>query len=172
MVLERPKKLVVLGVDPGFADTGFGVVSSDGQKLKTLDFGSLKTKASLEFGQRLLFINEGINKLIAKYHPDCLVVEQLFFCKNITTAIKVGQARGVIILAAAKCKIPVMEFTPLQIKQALTGYGAATKNQVGQMVKIILSLNSIPQPDDAADALAMAICGINSYQLRRINEKN
>ncbi|PIZ98510.1 MAG: crossover junction endodeoxyribonuclease RuvC [Candidatus Komeilibacteria bacterium CG_4_10_14_0_2_um_filter_37_10] len=168
MVWERPKKLVVLGIDPGFADTGFGVVSSSDNKMKAMAFGSLKTKVNLDFGQRLLIIETGINKLIQQYQPDCLVVEQLFFCKNVTTALKVGQARGVVLLAAARMNLPVMEFTPLQVKQGLTGYGAASKNQVGQMVKLLLALDKVPQPDDAADALAMAICGIHSYKLKKI----
>ncbi len=161
------KNIKILGIDPGFADTGFGVVARAGQTLEALDYGSIKTAPRQAFEQRLRYIYEQVISLIKNYQPDYLAIEQLFFYKNITTAIRVSQARGVVLLAAAQNQIPLYEYTPLQVKQALTGYGAAGKNQVGQMVKVVLHLKSVPRPDDAADALAIAICCANGLKLNQ-----
>jgi len=157
-----PKKQIILGIDPGLADTGFGIILKEGQSLKMITCGSIKTKPQTEFMDRLKTINGELKKIIKKYKPEVAAVEQLFFCKNAKTALLVGQARGVCLMTIAEAKILFTEFTPLQIKQALTGYGKADKHQVGQMVKFFLNLKSIPKPDDAADALAVAITCANT----------
>ncbi len=154
--------VTILGIDPGLADTGYGIITSQSGKLICLDYGSIKTKANSELIDRLEIINAELNKLIKKYRPDCLAVEQIFFCKNVKTALLVGQARGVILFTAKQNKLPAVEFTPLQIKQAVSGYGQAGKEQVQKMVKLLLNLKELPTPDDAADALAVAICAANS----------
>ncbi|MBT3690174.1 crossover junction endodeoxyribonuclease RuvC [bacterium] len=156
------KKQIILGIDPGLADTGFGVISKEGQTLTMLDCGSIKTKPQTEFMDRLKIINFELKKIIKKHKPDIAAVEELFFCKNAKTALLVGQARGVCLLTIAEAKIEFTEFTPLQIKQAITGYGKADKNQVGQMVKFFLNLKEVPKPDDAADALGAAITCANT----------
>lgn len=154
---------VILGIDPGLADTGFGVIKKEKNKeLACLSYGTIKTPAGEAMAERLAIINKKLNILIKKYKPDLFGVEQLFFCKNIKTALAVGQARGVIILSAAQNKIPLAEFTPLEVKQAVAAYGHAGKEQVQKMVKILLNLSEMPRPDDAADALAIAICAANS----------
>lgn len=153
---------IILGIDPGIADTGYGLVKSESGELICINFGSIKTSAKLELIDRLEMIGKKLTRIIKKYKPDLMAVEQLFFCRNVKTALIVGQARGVIMLTAKQNKIPVSEYTPLQVKQAVSGYGQATKQQVQRMVKVLLSLKEIPQPDDAADALAIAICAINS----------
>lgn len=155
-------KTIILGIDPGLANTGFGVIVKDKTKLQMLDFGTIKTKAGLPDQQRLREIHQGLTQLIKKYHPATLAVEKLFFCKNVKTAIAVGQARGVIILTAGENNLQVVEFTPLQVKQALTSYGRASKQQIKVMVKVLLNLPTAPKSDDAADALAVAICCANS----------
>jgi crossover junction endodeoxyribonuclease RuvC len=159
---RSPTSLIILGIDPGLADAGFGVIKKRGRELTTLDYGNIKTKAGVSDQNRLAEIEEALTKIIKKYRPDIMGVEKLFFCKNVKTAIAVGQARGVIMLCGGQNNLKVMEFTPLQVKQALTGYGQADKNQIQQMVKIILNLKQIPRPDDAADALAIAICCAHS----------
>ena len=154
---------VILGIDPGIADTGFGIIKQDkAGNLICLDYGSIKTKASLELADRLEIINKELGNIIKKYKPGLIAVEQLFFCKNVKTALVVGQARGVILLTAKQNKIPLTEFTPLQVKQAVAAYGQASKMQVQKMVKILLDLKELPRPDDAADALAIAICALNT----------
>lgn len=156
------QQIKIIGIDPGFADMGFGVVTCNDSKLTCLDYGSIKTSKTISLSERLLKLEQGLQKIIEKHQPDKASVEQLFFCNNTKTAIAVGQARGVILLTLIKNKIPLVECTPLQVKQAVTGYGKADKKQVQQMVKIILGLKEIPRPDDAADALAMAVCGANN----------
>lgn len=148
----------ILGLDPGLADTGFGLILKEGNQIKFLTAGSIKTSKNKDFPLRLEEISRSINILIKKYSPDLVAVEKLFFAKNVKTALDVGQARGVTLLAIEQAKIDLLEFTPLQVKQAVCSNGRATKNQVGLMVKAILNLKSVPQPDDAADALAVAIC--------------
>lgn len=159
---KSKKSLIILGVDPGLADTGFGLVLQEGNRLKMINYGTIKTKVKSPIEVRLKKIYYSLNKLIKKFKPKIIGVEKLFFCKNSKTAMAVGQARGVILLSAAQNNLAVKEFTPLEIKLALTSYGRAEKNQVQQMVRAILSLKQIPKPDDAADALAIAICCANS----------
>ncbi|MCG2700891.1 MAG: crossover junction endodeoxyribonuclease RuvC [Candidatus Falkowbacteria bacterium] len=150
---------IILGIDPGIADTGYGVIlKNKSGDLSCVDYGSIKTLAKTGMPERLEIINKELNKIIKKHRPNLIAIEQLFFCNNAKTAIVVGQARGVAILTARQNKIPVTEFTPLQVKQAVSTYGKASKTQVQKMVKLILNLKEIPKPDDAADALAIAIC--------------
>ncbi len=139
--------------------------------MKCLDYGVIKTGQEDEFIQRLKYLSKDLKSIIKKYQPDLVAVEELFFFKNVKTALKVGQARGVILLTAVEAGKEVVEFTPLQIKQAITGYGRAEKGQMQQMVKALLNLKQIPKPDDAADALATAICAANSYKLKVESKK-
>lgn len=152
---------IILGLDPGIADTGFGVVKYDHGVLSCLGYGSIKTEAGTDLSCRLDIIYQELEKLIKKYQPNLVAVEQLFFNKNTKTALIVAQARGVLLLKIKQHKLKVIEFTPGQVKQAVCAYGQASKNQVQKMVKIILKLEELPQPDDAADALAIAICSSN-----------
>ena len=154
-MLSKPR--IILGLDPGLADTGFGVISVVGNQLTFMDAGSIQTAKQIAFTKRLESIFLDINKIIKKYQPVLVAVEKLYFARNVTTALSVGEARGVILLAIQQNNKELLEFTPLQIKQALTTSGQASKKQVGQMVKAILKLAIIPQPDDVADALAIAI---------------
>lgn len=156
--------MIILAIDPGTATTGFGVVEYKGNRFKIKDYGVVLTEAKLATESRLQRIYEQLNYLITIHRPDHFVVEQLFFNSNVRTAIAVGQARGVCLLVAANGGVPVAEYTPLQVKQAVVGYGRADKAQVQQMVKAILNLEKIPKPDDAADALALAICHAHSYR--------
>ncbi len=151
--------MIILGIDPGLATMGYALIKvlSNGQPA-VIDYGCIETKKSQTFPERLLIIYCDLKKIIEKYHPDKVSIESVYFAKNAKTAIKVGEARGVAVLAAAESKKPVFEFTPLQVKQALTGYGQASKQQIQKMVKTILNLKDIPKPDDAADALAIALC--------------
>lgn len=155
--------MITLGIDPGIADTGWGAVEDKGGKLKCLGYGSIKTKAGLETGDRLVLIAAELKKIIKKFAPNLVAIEELFFAKNVKTAMVVGQARGVAVLTIRQAGLPMLEFKPAQVKQAVSAYGAADKQQVQKMVKLILGLKEIPRPDDAADALAVAICGINSH---------
>lgn len=162
--------MVIIGIDPGYAITGFGVIEYKNNKFKVLDFGVISTKSDMPFEKRLLTISEELEKLFAKYSPESMAIEELFFARNTTTALGTAHARGVAILCGAKTCIDVYEYTPLQVKVAVSGYGRADKNQVAQMVKILLNLKEIAKPDDASDALAVAIChahtGLNkSYQV-------
>ena len=153
---------ILLGIDPGIADTGYGVIKKeDTGKIICLDYGSIKTKAGCELADRLVVLNLELKNIINKHKPDIIAVEQLFFCKNVKTALTVGQARGVILLTSRQSGTPIVEFTPLQIKQAVSTYGKASKLQVQKMVKLLLNLDEIPKPDDAADALAAGICALN-----------
>ncbi|MFA6594280.1 MAG: crossover junction endodeoxyribonuclease RuvC [Candidatus Buchananbacteria bacterium] len=168
MVKNSPH--IILGIDPGIADTGFGVIEENHGQLKLLAYGSIKTNKKEELSLRLLDLQRQLSAVINQYQPELAVVEQLFFCANVKTALIVGQARGIILLTLAQHKIQLVELTPLQVKQGLTGYGQADKKQIQQMVKIILNLKIIPRPDDAADALAMAVCGAGINNLNsRIN---
>lgn len=155
----------ILGIDPGFAIVGVGIIEYKGNKFRVLDYYAVTTKAHTPIEERLQAIYDGINDAIAKYKPDFMAVEELFFNNNAKTAIQVGQARGVILLSAVNNSVPVYEYTPLQVKQAVVGYGRAQKNQIQQMVKAILSLSEIPKPDDVADALAIAVCHAHSYKM-------
>lgn len=153
--------MTILGIDPGTAAMGYGLIKKD-KKLNAITYGCIKTSADLSTPERLNKLYQELNLLIRKYKPDIVAVEDIFFFKNLKTVIKVSQARGVILLTAAKKKIKIMEFTPLQVKQAVACYGRADKVQVQKMVKTLLGLKYIPKPDDAADALAVAICCANT----------
>jgi crossover junction endodeoxyribonuclease RuvC len=153
------KTTTVLGIDPGFAITGYGIVEHNKQKVTAIAQGAIMSKPSVPYDQRLKKIFTGLTDIIKKYKPDVMAIEKLFFAANTTTAMRVSEARGVAILAAGIAGIPVREFTPLQIKQAITGDGRADKSQMQRMVKVLLGLPAIPQPDDIADALAIGICG-------------
>lgn len=157
--------MIILGLDPGTATTGYGIIENRKGRLKVKSYGCIKTRPDLSTAERLKITHQQLRQLIKKYKPDKIAVEDIFFFKNLKTAIKVSQARGVILLAAAQMKIPCFEYTPLQIKQTVTSYGRADKNQIQQMVKALLRLKKIPQPDDAADALAVAICCAHSASL-------
>ena len=165
-LLIHNMRYTILGIDPGIADTGYGIIQKDKSgNLSCIDYGSIKTMAKTEMSRRLEIINKELNIIIKEYKPDLIAIEQLFFCNNAKTAIIVGQARGVAMFTARQNKIPIIEFTPLQVKQAVSAYGKAPKMQVQKMVKLLLNLEEIPKPDDAADALAIAICAINSRKL-------
>jgi len=157
--------MIIMGIDPGFAITGYGIVKYEGNKFSVLDYGVITTEASMELPRRLLILNNGLEDLIRMYQPAAISVEELFFNKNIKTALNVGHGRGVALLAAAKSGVGVYEYTPLQVKQAVVGYGRADKQQMQHMVKLILNLREIPKPDDAADALAVAVCHGHSYRM-------
>ncbi|HPI67066.1 MAG TPA: crossover junction endodeoxyribonuclease RuvC [bacterium] len=155
--MKKDEPQIILGLDPGYALTGWGVLKKEGQKLALIEAGCFTSDKSLPHPERLWQLSQKINALIKKYQPNLLAIEELFFFKNLKTALKVAEARGVILAAAHSQKIPIQEFTPLQIKQALVGYGRADKNQIQQMVKVVLNLKKIITPDDAADAVAVAI---------------
>ncbi len=148
----------ILGIDPGTGIVGFGVVESAAGKIKMLDAGVIRTPVNQQDSLRLKTIYEGISGIIKQNKPDIMAVERLFFARNVTTAMSVSQARGVVLLCGEQNNLPVFEYTPQQIKQAVTGYGKAEKYQVQEMVKTLLKLKEVPKPDDCADALAAAIC--------------
>jgi len=161
----------ILGIDPGIAIVGFGFIDKIGSKLTPVQYGSIQTEAHTDPAVRLKDVYEATTQLIEKYKPDALAIEKLFFNRNVTTAFTVAQARGVIILAGVQAGLPVAEYTPLQVKQAVVGYGKAEKHQVQEMVKIFLKLAKVPKPDDVADALAVAICHAHSSAMQtKINE--
>lgn len=157
----------ILGIDPGYAILGYGVLDMAGNSFKTVAYGSILTDSKTEMPDRLCALYDGLTEIIEKYKPDEASIEELFFNNNAKTAILVGEARGVAVLACAKQGLPVSEYTPLQIKQALVGYGRADKKQVQAMVKAILHLDEVPKPDDTADAIAAAICHGHSGGKRR-----
>ncbi len=148
----------ILGIDPGIAIVGFGIIEYDNVKFKVIDYGAITSPAHTPTPSRLKMIYDDINYVIDKYKPDEIAIEELFYNNNAKTVINVGQARGVLILAGENHNIPVFEYTPLQVKQGVVGYGRAVKKQVQEMVKNILGLKEVPKPDDTADALAIAIC--------------
>ncbi len=154
----------ILGIDPGYAIVGTGIVEYEGNKFKVIDYGAITTNANEDMFDRLKKIYDEIELLIKEFKPDALAIEELFFNSNQKTAINVAQARGVLILAAKNYDVPIFEYTPLQVKQAVVGYGRAEKVQVQQMTKAILNLEKIPKPDDTADALALTICHAHSYR--------
>ena len=158
--------MIILGIDPGVATIGFGVIRAERGKNTLLRYGVITTPAGLPLSNRLLQISNDMEELIHTFHPDEMAVEELFFTKNITTGIAVAHGRGVILFAAEKCGIPLYEYTPSQVKLAVTGYGKAEKHQVMDMTKRILKLKAIPRPDDAADALALAVCHARSMTSR------
>ncbi len=154
--------MVIVGIDPGTAIMGYGVIEQQGHVLKAVTYSCWRTPAGMPLSERLLSLYHGIRTLLHEFKPDCLAVEELFFNRNTTTALAVGHARGIVLLAAAEQGIPVYEYTPLQVKQAVVGYGKADKVQIQHMVRALLGLQEIPKPDDTADALAIAICHAHS----------
>jgi crossover junction endodeoxyribonuclease RuvC len=150
--------VIVLGIDPGTARTGYGIVAREGGRLQVVDFGCFETVPDRPLEARLMLIHEAITLLIEEHRPEALGVERVFFNRNAQTAFAVGQARGVVLLAAAQHGLPIHEFGPHEVKMAVTGYGRASKAQVQRMVQALLGLADLPRPDDAADALAVAVC--------------
>jgi crossover junction endodeoxyribonuclease RuvC len=158
--------MLVLGLDPGLATTGYGLVTqSDAGDLELIDYGVILTPAGQPLPERLLQIDRELEALIQKHEPDIVAIEELFFSKNVTTALIVGQARGVAILGSARAGVPVFEYKPMAVKQAITGYGKAPKTQIQEMVRVLLNLDRVPQPDDAADAIAVAVCHLYNARL-------
>lgn len=154
--------MIIIGIDPGTATTGYGVIEVLGKtkkQIKIISYGCIQTKPTSDAGDRLNIIHKELSSLIKNHEPEFMAVESLYFFRNLKTALPVSQAKGVILFTAAKNKIPVHEFTPLQIKFTITGYGRSEKNEVQEEIKKILKLKEIPKPDDAADALGVAICG-------------
>ena len=159
--------MIVLGIDPGTANTGYGVVRGEGARLRALDDGVIATRAGVALERRLADIHARVGELIDRYAPDAVAVEELYFGTNARTAFAVGQARGVVLLAAGQRGIPLRSYTPQQVKGAVCGHGRAGKEQVGRMVARLLGLAAAPEPDHAADALAVAICDLNRAPLAR-----
>jgi crossover junction endodeoxyribonuclease RuvC len=157
--------MLVLGIDPGLAITGYGLVTETRQGLAALAYGVLETSAGRPLCERLLLLDGKLQALIEQYQPDVMAVEELFFSRNVRTAMAVSHARGVVLLAAARAGLSVFEYTPLQVKQAVSGYGRADKPQIQDMIRLLLQLDSVPHPDDAADALAIAVCHAHSSKL-------
>jgi crossover junction endodeoxyribonuclease RuvC len=165
--------MITLGIDPGTAITGYGIIKEEQDGcLVIIDFGVIRTSPEQPQANRLVHLYQKMKELILLHHPEMGAVEKLFFERNVRTALNVGQARGVALLAMAESGLKIGEYTPLEVKQAVVGYGGADKNQVQQMVKTILGLESIPHPDDAADALAVAICHIHSTKIRDLYDEN
>lgn len=158
--------MIILGIDPGFAIVGFGVVESEGGRQRLISCGAITTPAGQPLPSRLLQIENDMAQLLDTFKPQAMAVEELFFNNNITTGIGVAQARGVILTAAERTGVPIFEYSPSQVKQAVAGYGKAEKRQVMEMTKRLLNLKSVPKPDDAADALAIALCHARSYTSR------
>ncbi|HLS53048.1 MAG TPA: crossover junction endodeoxyribonuclease RuvC [Tissierellaceae bacterium] len=158
--------MIILGIDPGIAIVGYGLIECRGNSFKAIEYGTIVTDSKLLFPDRLKIVYDKLGEIIDEYKPNDMAIEELFFNKNIKTAIKVGQARGVEILAGVNKGLDIYEYTPLQIKQAIVGYGRAEKRQVQEMVKLLLNLKEIPKPDDAADALAVAICHGSSLKFK------
>jgi crossover junction endodeoxyribonuclease RuvC len=159
--------MIVLGIDPGLATLGWGVIETDGQRLRLIGYGTVSTEAGTPLPVRLKAIQTGVRDLIQLYKPNDIAFEELFFARNVTTALQVGAARGAAIIAAVEHTQNLYEYTPMQIKQAVTGYGKADKKQIQQMVKLLLSMEEIPKPDDAADGLAAAITHAHASHLKQ-----
>ena len=160
--------MIILGIDPGLATLGYGVIEADNNKRRLIQFGTLTTPAGQPMPQRLRAIFQGMNQLMDIYRPDDVAFEELFFSKNITTGMAVSAARGVALVAVVQRTDNLYEYTPMQIKQAVTGYGGADKHQVQQMVKMLLNMKEIARPDDAADALAVALTHANSMNMKKM----
>ena len=163
--------MTILGIDPGLATMGWGVISYDGVKPRLIDYGALITPPDMPMPQRLMSLYDGVEDLCKRYDPDDIAMEELFFCKNVTTAIAVGEARGAAMVAMRKHTNNLFEYTPMQIKQAVAGYGLATKQQVMDMTKRILKMDHVARPDDAADAIAVALCHGRSSTSRLLGIK-
>ena len=164
--------MIILGIDPGYAIVGYGVIEYKASRFRVIDYGAITTPAGLLPERRLEMIYDSLSALIEKYKPDEMAVEELFFTNNQKTAILVAEARGVIVLCAKKHRVHLAEYTPLQVKQAVVGYGRAEKKQVQSMVTMFLNLKEVPKPDDTADALAIAVCHAHSGQSRLANYFN
>jgi crossover junction endodeoxyribonuclease RuvC len=162
--------MLVLGIDPGTALCGYGLVRAEKDDLSLVAYGAVSTPANSPLPTRLLQIYDGLSALVKEYRPDAAAVEKLFFAKNARTALAVGHARGIALLVAAQANLPVFEYTPNEVKQAIVGYGGADKHQMQQMVRMLLRLDFVPEPDDAADAIAIAICHLQSSHLRELVE--
>ena len=162
--------MLVLGIDPGTAITGFGLVREAGAGLALVDYGVITTPSGQPLPQRLQTIYQGLGSVIRKHQPETSAVEELFFSRNVRTALSVGHARGVALLALADAGLRVFEYKPLEVKQAVAGYGGADKQQVQEMVRMLLNLDQIPQPDDAADAVAVAICHLHAARMSALLE--
>ena len=160
--------MLTLGIDPGTAITGYGLVREGAEGLRLVDCGVITTPAGQPLAERLQTIYRGLAALIAAHRPTDSAVEELFFSRNVRTALSVGHARGVTLLALADAGLPIYEYKPLEVKQAIAGYGGADKRQVQEMVRMLLNLESIPRPDDAADAVAVAVCHIHSARMRAL----
>ena len=158
--------MIILGIDPGYATTGFGLISADRGQYRLLQYGTITTPADLPFPERLNMLFEDMNRLLEVTKPEAVAVEELFWGHNITTGIGVSHGRGVILLAIQRAGLPLYEYTPMQVKQAVVGYGKAEKHQVMDMTKRILKLPAVPKPDDAADAVAIALCHARSHTSR------
>jgi crossover junction endodeoxyribonuclease RuvC len=166
--------MLVIGIDPGTAITGYGLLRQveESEELFVEDFGVIRTPGKLDMAERLFLLHSKLSDIVSFHRPDSAAVEKLFFQKNVKTAISVGQGRGVAILALAQAKLPVFEYSPLEVKLAVAGYGGADKSQIQQMVQILLHLDDPPQPDDAADALAIAICHLHSSKIKSLSTNN
>jgi crossover junction endodeoxyribonuclease RuvC len=154
--------MIVFGIDPGSERTGYGCIETDGRRHRLLTCGALSAPADTSFADRLRHIHAGLAQLLAEQHPDCVAIENIFHARNVRSALRLGHARGVALLAAATAGVAIAEYTPAEIKRAVVGFGRAEKPQVGHMVKLLLGLGAAPSPHDAADALAVAICHIHS----------
>jgi crossover junction endodeoxyribonuclease RuvC len=163
--------VLILGIDPGTAITGYGLVREDEQGLTLVEYGVLTTPSGQPLPKRLQAIYQGLSDLIREHRPEAAAVEELFFSRNVRTALSVGHARGVTLLALADAGLPIYEYKPLEVKQAIAGYGAADKQQVQEMVRMLLDLDNVPQPDDAADAIAVAVCHIHSASMTALIAK-
>ncbi len=161
----------IIGIDPGYAIVGFGVIEYNRARFEVVDYGAVTTPAGMDFNSRLLEIYNDLCYILDKFKPDYMAIERLYFTSNQKTAIDVAQARGIVLLAARQRNISIFEYTPLQVKQSVTGYGKAVKKQVQEMTTRILKLSEIPKPDDTADALAIAICHAHSYNSQLSNYK-
>ncbi len=160
----------IIGIDPGTAITGWGVVEGDGDELRSVAYGAITTAAGTPLPRRLQIIYRELTDIIAQWQPESSAIEELFFSKNAKTALAVGHGRGAAMLALANADLPITEYKPLEVKQAITGHGGADKLQMQHMVKLLLKLEEIPRPDDAADALATAICHLHSMRLRMLEQ--
>jgi len=156
----------VIGVDPGSDSTGYGVVDSDGKRHRLVEYAAIRAPARCTFAERLLVISQKLEEVVQRLEPDACAVEETFYAVNVKSALKLGHVRGIALLAAARAGIPVFEYSPLEIKLALVGYGRAEKHQVQEMVRLLLSLTEPPRPLDASDALGVAICHINTHYTR------
>ena len=159
--------MIILGIDPGYAIVGYGILEYRNNHFRVVDYGAVTTDASMDMFARFKSIYDDLNQIMDQYHPDFMAIEELFFNSNQKTVINVAQARGVLLLSALNHGVRIFEYTPLQVKQAVAGYGRAEKSQVQQMVKLLLNLEKVPKPDDTADALAIAICHGHSYNPSR-----